>query len=95
MKYKYKKNDIVYMIFTSKLIKGIIKKRYKDEDSENCYFVDFSSSNAGLSLVADIIQIQENVLYFSYQALFSDMVDNLKDRLEYKGLKLWTKDIST
>jgi hypothetical protein len=87
MKYKFKKNDTVYMIFTSKLIKGIIKKRYKDEDGENCYFVDLSSSNAGLSLVADIIHIQENVLYYSYQELFSDMVDDLNDRLELKDLR--------
>lgn len=88
MKYKYKKNDTVYMIFAGKLLKGIIEKKYKDEDGENCYFVDFRSSNAGLSIVYDIMQIQENVLYYSYQGLFSDMVDDLKDRLECKGLKL-------
>jgi ribosomal protein L21E len=88
MKYKYKKGDIVYMIFAGKLLKGIIEKRYKDEDGENCYFVDFRSSNSKLSIVYDIMHIQENVLFFSYQALFSDMVDDLKDRLEYKGLKL-------
>ena len=88
MKYKYKKNDIVYMIFGGKLLKGIITKRYKDDDGENIYIVDFRSSNAGLGIVSDFIHIQENVLYFSYQGLFSDMVDDLKDRLEYKGLKL-------
>jgi hypothetical protein len=48
MKYKFKKNDTVYMIFTGKLLKGFIEKRYKNEDGENCYFVNFSSSNAGL-----------------------------------------------
>ena len=87
MKYKYKKNDIVYMIFVGKLIKGIIKKRYKDDDGENCYLVNFSLSNEGLSIVQDIIHIQENVLYYSYQALFSDMVDDLNDRLELKDLR--------
>jgi hypothetical protein len=88
MKYKFKKGDIIYYIFYDKLLKGIIEKRYKDEDRENCYFVNFSISNSKLSIVADVMQMQESVLYYSYQALFSDMVDNLKDRLEYKGLKL-------
>jgi hypothetical protein len=88
MKYKYKKGDIVYYIFYDKLLKGIIEKRYKDEDGVNCYSVNFSISNSKLSIVADVMQMQESVLYYSYQALFYDMVDNLKDRLEYKGLKL-------
>jgi hypothetical protein len=88
MKYKFKKNDTVYMIFIGWLLKGTIEKRYKDEDGENCYFVNYSSSNAGLSLVCDVMQIQENVLHESYQGLFNSLVDNLKNRLEYKGLKL-------
>jgi len=88
MKYKFKKNDNAFMIFGGKLLKGTIEKRYKDEDGENCYFVNFSSSNAGLSLVVDVMQIQENVLHESYNNLFENMIDDLKNRLEYKGLKL-------
>ena len=88
MKYKFKKNDNAFMIFAGKLLKGTIEKRYKDEDGENCYFVNFSSSNAGLSLVYDVMQIQENVLHGSYNNLFENMIYDLKNRLEYKGLKL-------
>jgi hypothetical protein len=88
MKYKFKKNDTVYMIFIGWLLKGTIEKRYKDQDGENCYFVNFSSSNSGLSYVCDVMQIQENVLHGSYNNLFENMIDDLKNRLEYKGLKL-------
>jgi hypothetical protein len=88
MKYKYKKNDTVYIIFAGKLLKGTIEKRYKDEDGENCYFVNFSSSNARLSLVYDIMQIQENVLHYNCDSLFLSLHRDLKNRLEYKGLKL-------
>ena len=89
MKYKFKKNDNAFMIFGGKLLKGTIEKRYKDEDGENCYFVNFSSSNAGLNLVYDVMQIQENVLYYSYQGLlFLALLRDLQNRLEYKGLKL-------
>ena len=88
MKYKYKKNDTVYIIFAGKLLKGTIEKRYKDEDGENCYFVNFSSSNAGLSLVYDVMQIQENVLHHYHGSLFLALLMDLQNRLEYKGLKL-------
>jgi hypothetical protein len=88
MKYKFKKNDTVYMIFIGWLLKGTIEKRYKDEHGENCYVVNFSSSNAGLSYVVDVMQIQENVLHGSYNNLFENMIDDFINRLEYKGLKL-------
>jgi hypothetical protein len=88
MKYKFKKNDNAFMIFAGKLLKGTIEKRYKDEDGENCYFVNFSSSNAGLSLVVDVMKIQENVLYFNHDLLFLALLGDLQNRLEYKGLKL-------
>ena len=87
MKYKYKKSDTVYMIFGGKLIKGIITNRYKDDDGENIYIVNFRSSNEGLGIVSDFSHIKENVLYYSYQELFSDMVDDLNDRLELKDLR--------
>jgi hypothetical protein len=88
MKYKFKKNDTVYMIFIGWLLKGTIEKRYKDEDGENCYFVNFSSSNSGLSYVCDVMQIQENVLHYNRDSLFISLHRDLKNRLEYKGLKL-------
>ena len=76
------------MIFIGWLLKGFIEKRYKDEDGENCYFVNFSSSNAGLSYVVDVMQIQENVLYYNCDSLFLSLHKDLKNRLEYKRLKL-------
>jgi hypothetical protein len=88
LKYKFKKNDNAFMIFGGKLLKGTIEKRYKDEDGENCYFVNFSLSNAGLSLVHDVMQIQENVLHHYHGILFLDLLRDLENRLEYKGLKL-------
>jgi hypothetical protein len=87
MKYKYKKNDIVYMIFAGELIKGIIEKRYKDDDGENCYLVNFSLSNEGLSIVQDLMYIHENRLDKSYQTLLDNMLDNLIDRLKLKDLR--------
>jgi hypothetical protein len=88
MKYKFKKNDNAFMIFGGKLLKGTIEKRYKDDDGENCYFVNFSSCNTGLSLVYDVIQIQENVLHHYHGFLFLALLRDLQNRLEYKGLKL-------
>jgi hypothetical protein len=88
MKYKFKKNDNAFMIFAGKLLKGTIEKRYKDEDGENCYFVNFSLSNSGLSLVCDVMQIQESVLHYNRDSLFLSLHRDLKNRLEYKGLKL-------
>jgi hypothetical protein len=82
MKYKYKKNDIVYMVFAGELIKGIITKRYKSNDAENLYHVDFRSLNAGLGITADFVHIGEYRLNKSYQILLDKMLDNLIDRLK-------------